>query len=231
MRPPFYSSIGRIGVRPDEPGAVAGPPRPRGSRRPHADAKLAEVRRLIEQSMLTYGEIAAKSGVGRASICRWTRDGGWQRPAFAPRATDTVPTARASAKLKSRTLAARLFALADRTVRELEETPSVDLDKLAEALELLKMARLATMGRRRRRRDTALAQGMAIRQGEPPREPMRPIAQLCAADVDLHRAPRPAVEDFLANRDPSREEAPPRRRGRGRRSKSGDHHGWMLQRE
>jgi hypothetical protein len=208
---------------------MAGPPRTRGSRRPHADAKVAQVRRLIEETELTYGEIAAKSGVGRASICRWTRDGGWKRPAFAPRATDTVPRMRASARLKSRMLAARLFALAERAVRELEETPGVDLDKLAEALELMKMAKLATMGRRRRRRDTALAQGMAIRQGRPPREAMRPIAQLCAADVDLHRAPRPAIDDFLQNRDPPRDEHGPRR-GR-RRSKRRDHHAWMLRKE
>ena len=84
------------------------------------------MRRLIEETTLTYGEIAAKTGVGRASICRWTRDGGWQRPLFAPRATDTVPAARASAQLKRRTLAARLSALAERKIRELEETRGVD---------------------------------------------------------------------------------------------------------
>jgi hypothetical protein len=225
MRPPFLAPIARLHVKPDEPEAMAGPPRSRGSRRPHADAKVAQVRQLIEQTELTYGQIAARSGVGRASICRWTRDGGWKRPAFAPRATDTVPTARASAKLKMRTLAARLNALAERYVRELEETPGVDLDKLGEALELAKMAKLAMMDRRRRRRDTALAQGMAIRQGEP----TRPITQLCAADVDLHRAPRPAIDDFLANRDPSREALPPRRRPR--RSRGDDHHAWMSEKE
>jgi hypothetical protein len=229
MRPPFHAPIARLHVKPDEPEGMAGPPRTRGSRRPHADTKVAQVRRLIEETELTYGEIAARSGVGRASICRWTRDGGWKRPAFAPRATDTVPRMRASARLKSRMLAARLFALADRTVRELEETPGVDLAKLGEALELLKMARLAARPRRRRR-DTAVEQGMAIRQGAPPREPLRPIAQLCAADVDLHRAPRPAVDDFLQNRDPPRDEPGPHRR-RGRRSKRNDHHAWMLRRE
>ncbi|MEA2870782.1 MAG: hypothetical protein QOH67_758 [Hyphomicrobiales bacterium] len=31
-------------------------------------------------------------------------------------------------------------------------------------------------------------------------EPMRPIAELCAAGVDLHRAPRAAIEDFLEHR-------------------------------
>lgn len=125
MRPPLYRSIARIGVRSEKPDAVVGPPsRPRGSRRPHSDAKLAEVRRLIEQATLTYGEIAARSGVGRASICRWTRDGQWQRPLFAPRATDTVPRTRASAQLKARTLAARLAALAERMIRKLEDSAS-----------------------------------------------------------------------------------------------------------
>src|SRR6188472_2462142 len=101
MRPPLQSPIARIGVRQDrdEPDAVVGP-RPRGSRRLHTDAKVAGVRRLVEQTTLTYGEIAQRTGVGRASICRWTRDGQWQRPVFAPRATDTVPRARASAHLK-----------------------------------------------------------------------------------------------------------------------------------
>src|SRR5215207_6757777 len=116
MRPPQLPSLPRIGVRPEEARFMAGP-RPRGSRRPHSDVSVAAVRRLIEQTTLTYREIAAKTSVGRASICRWTRDGGWRRPLFAPRATDTVPSARASARLKARTLSARLAALAERYVR------------------------------------------------------------------------------------------------------------------
>jgi hypothetical protein len=83
------------------------------------------VRRLIEQSTLTYGEIAARSGVARASICRRTRDFGWQRHVFAPRAGQ---------KLKLRLLAERLRTLAERYARELEETPGVDLDRLVQAL-------------------------------------------------------------------------------------------------
>ena len=136
-------------MRPDEPAAVVGPRR-RGSRRPHADATVAAVRRLIEQTTLTYGEIASRTGVGRASICRWTRDGGWQRPLFAPRATDTVPSARAGARLKARTLQARLAALAERHIRELEAAASVDPERLSEALELLKLAKLAARPKRRR---------------------------------------------------------------------------------
>src|SRR4051812_24683565 len=155
MRPPFHRSIARLRPPPDQspadPAAIVGP-RLRGSRRPHTDAKVAAVRRLVEQTALTYGEIAARTGVGRASICRWTNDGGWRRHAFAPRATDRVPRERASAKLKRRTLAARLDALAERAIRELEADARVDLDRLGEALELLKMAKLAAQGRRRRRR-------------------------------------------------------------------------------
>lgn len=219
MRPLFSPSIGRIGVRPDDPAAVVGP-RPRASRRPHTDATVAAVRRLVEQTALTYGAIAARTGVGRASICRWTRDGGWQRPPFAPRATDTVPRARASAHLKRRTLAARLSALAERYVRELEESANVDLDKLTEALELMKMAKLAAMGRRRRRAADAPA--------------TRPIVQLCVADVDLRRAPRAALDDFLEHREPPREEPAPRRGGRRVRRRwigSNEHHAWMLEPE
>jgi hypothetical protein len=228
MRPPIFSPLARVGVRPEpeaaEPGAFVAP-RPRGSRRPHTDAKVARVRELIEQTTLTYGEIAARTGVGRASICRWTRDGSWQRPPFAPRATDTVPRARASAKLRRRTLAARLTALAERYIRELEDSACVDPDKLGEALELLKMAKLAAMGPRRRRKPAAVSLSATG-------EPMRPIAELCAADVDLHRTPRAAIDDFLDNREPPREEPPrPGRRGRRRWISSDGHHGWMLERE
>ena len=244
MRPPIFASISRLSVRPDsdDPDAIVGP-RPRGSRRPHTDARVAAVRRLIEQTTLTYAQIAARTGVARASICRWTRDGGWKRPPFAPRATDTVPTARASLKLKMRTLAARLAALAERHLRELEQTPGVDLDKLAEALELFKMAKLAALPHhrpRKRRRSTqnpfapprpeepAEAKAKAgVSKDEADRERsdrgLRPIAQLCVGDVDLHRAPRAAIEDFLAHREPPPKEALPRR-SRARRAKRDEYH-------
>jgi hypothetical protein len=218
MRPFNEPSIVRLRVLPDEPDAAM-PPRPPGSRRPHTDLKVAEVRRLIEDTPLTYGEIARRTGVDRASICRWTRDGGWQRHLFAPRATDTVPGARAGARLKRRMLAARLDALAERHIRELEESACVDPDKLGEALELLKMAKLAARPRRRRKRGESHTA-----------EPTRPIMQLASGEVDLHRAPRAAVEDFLEHREPPREEARPRRR-HGRESRRNREHRWMLEKE
>jgi len=216
MRPPSFPSIVRLSVRPEpgDPAAVAGPRR--GPRWVHTDAAFAAVRRLIEESTLSYAEIRARTGVSQASISNWTRDHGWKRPPFAPRAADLIPTVRASAKLRRRMLAQRLDALAERHVRELEESACVDPVKLGEALELLKMARLAAT-RRPRRRPGELA----------PEEASRPIGQLCIAGVDLSRAPRAAVEDFLANREP-----PPKPVGpRGRGSRRQREHAWLMEKE
>jgi hypothetical protein len=158
MRLPYRSAFDteprRVRVTPDDPDGL--PERAPRTRRPHGDTKVARVRRLIEETTLTYAEIERRTGVGRASICRWTRDGGWQRPVFAPRATDTVPRARASARLRRRTLAARLDALAERYVRALEADPGVDLETLAAALELAKMAKLAARPKKRRQRASGM---------------------------------------------------------------------------
>ncbi|MBI2713186.1 MAG: hypothetical protein HYX37_01870 [Rhizobiales bacterium] len=226
MRPPLFSpSIVRLRVLPDEPGAVVGT-RPRGSRRPHQDATVGEVRRLIEQTALTYGEIAKRSGVGRASICRWTRDGGWQRPVFAPRATDTVPRPRAGQKLKLRLLAERLRTLAERYVRELEETPGVDLDRLVQALEVVKMARLAAMGRRRRRRLSADASAGSFKTLDATARAAL-LEDLRAAGVNVERAPPAALEDFIASHAAPRAE--PVLRQKGRYSKRNREHARMLE--
>ena len=223
MRPPYYTSIARIGIRPDQPRAVVGP-RKRGSRRPHTDAAVAAVRDLVEGSVLTYAEIAAKTGIAPASICRWTRDGGWKRPLFAPRATDTVPRERAGARLKARTLAARLLAVAERTIRELEETPGADLDKLGEALELLKLAKLAARPKRRR-----TAAERAIQTWETgPRALLRSMRD---GGVNPERAPEDALTDFIESRAPPPPKRPPRRRSHGGRSGRNAHHAWMLEKE
>ena len=203
MWPPIFApKIYRISGRP-RPEMAPGVTRPPGARRPHHNGTVNDVQVLIEQTTLTYEQIARRTGVSPASISRWMQANEWKRPLFAPRAMHTVPTPRASAYLKHRLLAKRLFALADRYVRELEEAPGIDLDKLGQALELARMAKLATMRRTRSRVD-------AVVWGEP----MRPINELCAVGVDLHRAPREAVNDFLENRAlPPEEERPPRSRG------------------
>ena len=206
---PFHppSPVVRLSVRPDhdDPNAVVAR---YGPRQPHTDAKVAAVRRLFEQSTLNYRQIAARTGVSTGSISNWARDGGWKRLPFAPRACDLMPTPRATAKLKRRMLGARLQALAGRHIRELEASACVDSVKLGEALELLNMARLAALPRRRSKR----------RPDEmPPEGPLRPIAELCLGGVDLARAPRAAVEDYLANRERPRDEDLPPRGSRGSR--------------
>ena len=51
-----------------------------------------------------------------------------------------------------------------------------------------------------------------------PVEAFRPIAELCIGGVTLSRAPRAAVEDFLANRArPPEQDLPPRGSRRSRR--------------
>ena len=195
-------TIRRVRVTPDTPDEL--PQRAPRSRRPHGEAQVAAVRRLIEQTELTYGEIAKKTGVGRASICRWTVDNKWVRLVFAPRATDRVPRARASARLKRRTLAARLDALAQRYVRDLEADANVDLDKLAAALELAKMAKLAALPRKRIR-------GRMMPATE---EPARVLARLRAEGVNFDRAPEAAVKDFIdSHRPPEDDRALRPRRG------------------
>jgi hypothetical protein len=77
------------------------------------------------------------------------------------------------------------------------------------------MARLAARRRPRRR------------PGEiTPEEASSPIGQLCVGGVDLSRAPRAAVEDFLANREPPSKPVGPRGRGSRRQRE----HAWMLER-
>jgi hypothetical protein len=227
----FSPPIVRLRVTPDEP--AEGPPaiveqRPHGSRRPHTDMAVAKVRHLIEHTDLTYSEITKKTGVGRASISRWTRDGKWQRPAFAPRATDLVPTLRAGRRLRMRKLAERLEALADRHLRELEQAPAVDPDRLMQAMQLVKMARLEAVGRRRRRRVVgptttgrwAYERDQAIRTA---------LKEMQRGGVDIDRAPKEAMDLVIEANTPV--EHFPELRKRGRRSRRNREHAWLREKE
>ena len=134
-----------------------GPPpipggRPKGCKRLHTNATVAEARRLIEQTTLSYKQIAAKTGASHGTVGRWAREFGWQRHPFAPRACDTVPTARAGRRLKLRMLGVKLQEVAERCVNELWASPTVDYDRMIKAMEAFKVARLMAMGSRRPRR-------------------------------------------------------------------------------
>lgn len=119
------------------------PDRPRGARGSHIAATVREVRHLVETTLMTYAEIAQRTGVNRGTIWHWSKHGKWLRPGFAPRSTHTVPAWRAGRTRKRRMLAVRLVALAERTVRALEAASAVDAARLREALALLAMAKLA----------------------------------------------------------------------------------------
>jgi hypothetical protein len=51
--------------------------------------------------------------------------------------------------------------------------------------------------------------------------------ELCVGGVDLSRAPRAAVEDFLANREPPSKPVGPRGRG----SRCQRERAWMMEKE
>jgi alkylated DNA nucleotide flippase Atl1 len=186
-----------------------------------------EVRRLIETTIYSYGQIAKRTGVPAPTISRWMVHRKWPRPAFAPRSTDTVPCWRAGSRLRRRTLADRLLGLSERWVRELEAHPGVDFAKLREALELLKLTKIATLPKYPRHRvgDTADSLSTATAR-------TRVIADLRAKGVDIARTPSEALADFVEscapgpdpNRDPALKE-------RGRYSKRNKHHAWMLEKD
>jgi transcriptional regulator with XRE-family HTH domain len=217
--PQFDRGLVRLRVTPDEPTegepAIVGQ-RPQGSRRPHTDTVVAKVRHLIENTVLTYDEIVARTGVGRASISRWARDGAWVRRWDAPIATDRMPTARAGQKLKMRKLAERLRLLAERYVRDLEERPDVDLDRLMQALQVLKMARLEAQGRHRRRRFAGIAQtGLQLHARE---DAIRTaLKEMRRGGVDIDLAPQEALDLLIAARTPLQDHPALRERGSGGR--------------
>lgn len=145
------------------------------------------------------------------------KHGKWTRPLFAPRA---------SLKLRRRTLAERLHALAERWVRELEAQPRIDFAKLREALELLKLTRLAERRHNPRHR--------RIEAADPLVEPAardRVIADLRACGVDIARAPSEALADFIEScapgPDPNDHSA---FKERGRYSKRKREYAWMRER-
>ena len=224
---PFRSAISHAPrshkPTPDDP--VQGPSGGRGH--PHSDAKVMQVRRLIETTTLGYAEIAKRTGVSHGTISRWCNAGQWTRPLFAPRAADTVPRWRASLRLRRRTLSRRLHDLAERWVRELEASPRVDFAKLREALELLKLTKIAAYPLKPRYRPIAAADPLSHQAAR-----ARVIADLRANGVDIARAPSAALADFVdscapgpdPNRDPALKE-------RGRYSKRKREHARMLERE
>jgi hypothetical protein len=222
IRSRLNTGLVRLRVTPDEP--AEGPPaiaqRAPGSRGPHSDMTVAKVRHLIENTPLSYKKIAARTGVSRYSIYCWTRDGKWVRPLDAPRASDRVPMYRASRRLKLRKLADQLQAIAERYVRELEETPGVDLNKLMEAQQVLRMARLEVRGNRGRRGLSVGPTFSGAWATERDNAIRRALKEMRRGGVDLDRAPKEALDLVIDANTPVDDHPalhPPGKRRRSRR--------------
>jgi transcriptional regulator with XRE-family HTH domain len=155
---------------------------------------VAKVRHLIEHTDLSHRQIEARTGASTCAISRWTRDFGWQRPPHAPRAADMVPDWRAGRRLKLRKLAGRLQTLAERYVRELEQTRGVDLDRLIQALQVLRMARLEVMGNKGRRRPWLGPAVSGAWKAERDKAIYTALKEMRRGGVDLDRAPKEAMD-------------------------------------
>lgn len=242
IAPHVPPAIVRLRITPDDhavdapagerpiPGSVT--TRRKGSRYPHADATVAAARRLIEGTTLTYAQIEARLGVGHTNLNRWARDGKWIRPLLAARATGSVPGKRAGRRRKLRLLAAALLALAERHVRELETAPAVETDALISALQVVKMARLEAMGRRRPGpRGTRAAREDRYTEPASPQDAVpHALREMERCGVDIISAPKRAVDLVIEAHTP-REPPMPELRPRGHRSRRNAHHAWMLEKE
>lgn len=225
---PFRSAISHAPrKKPTADDPLISTHRPPGSRLPHPDGKVKEVRRLIETTTLTHKEISKRTGVAGANISRWANEGNWMRPLDAPPAPDTAPRWRARRSLRRRTLAARIDRQAEDRVRALEAAPGIDLSGLREALELIKLGDLADRPHTRRHRTAELTSEL-----DEPQARARVIAQLRRHGIDIARAPSGALADFIescaAGYNPARD---PAFRERGRYSRKNKEHARMLRRE
>lgn len=136
---------GLIRLSPFEPGEPALKPR----WRPHGAEALAEVRRLIETTHLSYRAIQARTRVPRATISRHVLEQGWLRPWAGMEEPPHSPEAKRRAKRGE--LAARLLRAAEYRVEQVTMNPTAPASTFAQAAKLLALAqRLERPGRPRR---------------------------------------------------------------------------------
>ena len=188
--------------------------RPRGARRAHVPDTVREVRHLVETTLMTYAEIAQRTGVVRATIWKWSKTRKWLRPTFAPRWTHTVPAWRAGRQRRRRMLGVRCLALAERYVGALEAASAVDAARLREARALLAKAKLAARPPTPRQRLLAAVRPVAEAKprarvvghpnGPDLARPAKTVAQKRAARRGA--APDRAVDGIIA--DARRDSAP-----------------------
>jgi transcriptional regulator with XRE-family HTH domain len=218
-RPPHIPPpIGRLRVTPDEPAETlpAGADPHRSLYRPYSDATVRQVRHLIETTTLSQKAIARKTGVKPSTVSSWQRNYRWTRPVFAPRNPTIAALCRAGPALKLTLLTGRLVEIAERMTRELEDNPDTDIDKLMQALQAVRMARVTLQGNRRRK--------WLIGRARTGFEVMEEDAAIRAAlkemqrgGVDLDRAPKEAMDLVIAANTPAEPDHPALRPRGGRK--------------
>jgi transcriptional regulator with XRE-family HTH domain len=221
---PRTPPLTRLRVTPDEPAnpPAAGPPAVakrsrRGRGRPYPDETVRRVRHLLETTTLSQMEIARRTGVKQATISVWQRHNRWFRPLGAPLNPAIASLWRIGPAMKLSLLTGRLVAIAERMTRELEENPDTDIDKLMQALQAVRMARVTLQGNRRRK--------LLIGRARTGFEVMEEDAAICAAlkemrrgGVDIDRAPQEALDLVIDANTPVEKDHPAlRERGKGRR--------------
>ncbi|MBS0530621.1 MAG: hypothetical protein JSS22_14720 [Proteobacteria bacterium] len=215
--------IARLRVTPDDPAnpPAAGPPAVakrgrRGRGRPYPDETVRRVRHLLETTTLSQMEIARRTGVKQATISLWQRHNRWFRPLGAPLNPAIASLWRVGPAMKLSLLTGRLVAIAERMTRELEENPDTDIDKLEQALQAVRMARVTLQGNRRRK--------LLIGRARTGFEVMEEDAAIRAAlkemrrgGVEIDRAPKEALDLVIAANTPAEPDHPALRPRGGRR--------------
>ncbi len=130
----MWGSVLRLSTALQDP---PGPTRVKLRSRPHDPSALAEVRRLIETSALSYRAIAKVTGVPRATISRHVLQGGWIRPTGGD-----VPPLSAEGERRARRglLAERVLRAAEDLVRRVELDRSATPAAFARAVRMLALA-------------------------------------------------------------------------------------------
>ena len=216
--PHIPESVTRLRITPDEPAErpPAGADPHRSLYRPYSDATVRQVRHLIETTTLSQKAIARKTGVKPSTVSSWQRNYRWTRPLFAPRNPTIAALCRAGPALKLTLLTGRLVAIAERMTRELEETDGTDLDRLVQALQVVKMARVTLQGNRRRK--LLIGQARTGWQTMTEDEAIRAaLREMHRGGVEIDRAPQEALDLVIEANTPVEPDHPAlRARGRGR---------------
>ena len=157
LSPDVPPPIVRFSLTRDEAGSLPAPCTPpvvkrssRGRGWPIADDTVQRVRHLLENTTLPQMKIARMTGVKQATISVWMRHNRWFRPLGARQPHGQIALGLWPGD-EAQPLDGAAARVAERMTRELEENPDTDIDKLMQAVQAVRMARVTLQGNRRRK--------------------------------------------------------------------------------